>query len=65
MRQLKNVAQAGSSGYVAVQGFHRVDAPVTCSRRIGGYFDALFGVRRRGIERPLTLIPSASRHLAF
>jgi urease accessory protein len=35
MRQLKNMAQAGSGGCVAVQGFHRAYAPVTCSRRIG------------------------------
>jgi len=34
MRQLKNMAQAGSSGCVAVQGFHRADPPVTCSTRI-------------------------------
>jgi urease accessory protein len=31
MRQLENMAQAGSSGCVAVQGFHRAHAPVTCS----------------------------------
>jgi urease accessory protein len=34
MRQLKNMAQAGSSGCVAIQGFHRADPPVTCSTRI-------------------------------
>jgi urease accessory protein len=33
MRQLKNMAQAGSSGCVASQGFHRADPPVTCSTR--------------------------------
>jgi urease accessory protein len=32
MRELKNMAQAGSSGCVAIQGFHRADPPVTCSR---------------------------------
>ena len=34
MRQLENMAQAGSSGCVAIQGFHRADPPVTCSTRI-------------------------------
>jgi urease accessory protein len=34
MIQLENIAQAGSSGCVAVQGFHRAHAPVTCSTRI-------------------------------
>jgi len=31
MRQLKNMAQAGKDGYVAVQGAHRTRAQITCS----------------------------------
>ena len=34
MRRLKNMAQAGKSGCVAVQGLHRAHAQVTCSTRI-------------------------------
>lgn len=34
MRQLKNMAQAGKSGRVEVQGRHRAHAQVTCSTRI-------------------------------
>jgi urease accessory protein len=48
MRQLKNMAQAGSGGCVAVQGFHRAYASVTCSRRI----------RVSSKSRPLTWRPS-------
>jgi len=34
MRQLENMAHAGKSGCVAVQGLHRAHAQVTCSTRI-------------------------------
>ena len=32
MRELKSIAEAGSSGCVVIQGFHRAHPPVTCSR---------------------------------